>query len=80
MPLSAANITRTELAWTAIAKEPINIEASGCVLYGFGSELSVLRLLHAHRLEPMHRLHVGRAPGRNDWYFAKQLTVEDFDK
>ncbi|WP_338578664.1 hypothetical protein V8J38_16810 (plasmid) [Brevundimonas olei] len=74
-PISDAQLRRISLEWTRKAKEPITVEAIGSVIYGFGSELAVLRLYYAHRLVPSDRLKVSWSAPRKTWYFSYESDI-----
>lgn len=66
-----AQMERLKRDWSAIAKEPIEIEAIGGAFYGFGSELAVLRLFHKYCQgggNPKAR--AGLSTNLHKWYFS----------
>ncbi len=67
--LSKTKLDCVERDWSRAAKEPVKVEWIGGTLYGFGSELAVLRLYYYYRHSgPKARAQY--SPNRKSWVFS----------
>jgi len=66
--LSTSSLNRVQRDWERVAKEPMELEWIKGALYGFGSELAVLRLFHHYRRSPNARAQY--SGNRRSWVFS----------
>lgn len=69
-------LDRTKRDWSHTAKEPIEVEFIKGTVYGFGSELAVLRLFHEyhqHGANPHAR--AGFSTNLHKWYFSLETNL-----
>jgi len=64
-------INRVKKDWESIAMEPIIIHTAGNNIYGFGSELAVLRL--EHRYGNRSKFKAEFSNSWESWYFRIEL-------
>ena len=70
---SAINISRWMSEWSHIAGEAIEVEPIKGVVYGFGSELGVLRLFAEYNCRgnsPVKNVRVGFSENLGKWFFS----------
>ena len=68
MTITAAQISRTEKEYSAIAGEPVQVECTGGSLYAFGSEIATLRLFRK-----MPNMRQGYSANLKTFYFSIEL-------
>ena len=65
--MTEAQKARVTADWSKIAGKPVKIEEVGGTVYGFSSELGVLRLFHKFNCESAR---IGYSENLKSWYFV----------
>lgn len=76
--MTAQQEARVTKEWSRYAKEPVRVERVGSAIYGFGSELAVLRLFAKFSANgAVHCKHsrVGFSSNLDSWYFSLETPL-----
>lgn len=71
MTFSTQQLDRLAADWSLTAQQPVRLEVIRDVIYAYGTELAVLRLLKVYRL--VKRAHAGFSENLGAWYFSLQV-------
>lgn len=81
MPIEVSHsglVSRTTRLFESFAKEPVRVEFVSGVLYGFGSELAVLRVFakyNSNGSEHTPKVRVGFSQNLNSWYVSLECPL-----
>jgi len=66
-------LKRVKQQWEETAKETIEVEQIKGAIYGFGTELAVLRIEHGYRGSNPEKVRAGYSENMKSWYFVLEI-------